>query len=547
MKAFVIMPYGGDDPGLIKEYNRIFRFLISEAISLYDPNIEVIRQDHSGEGGQILRNVITNIAESDLVIADLSNANWNVAYELGMRHVMNKYGTVLICNDRTELPYDVKFLNVIMYPADSWLDHVEELTDTISRNIAKSMSRERSDSPVFDIFAALPPNLTAMLSNTNDEEQKRMMQMSKDLQEANEEITRLRQRIESLGLDAAQSEEKQSVDFRSLFRTAINNRVYNSDAAVAKLRELADAKDYEGFSEFLAQVLENGYLDETDCRNVYILCRRLSVPEISRIFLETVVEYYPENEELRAFLANEYSQDYHNRDKALTLVNESVGIRRREGRYEAVPKVRSDRLLRTMFDVYIHLRKYPEIIAISQVLLRAAPRHQTLIYRNMCVAAIRTEDMDLAKQCLDILLEQAPREDRTYYSCYQYYDALGDQISAYKALEKCIACDPDDEDYYTLMAGQICDERVARTPEGGVCRIEPGEREKYAVPFLLRLLTRNPSQTLQKVQTFLKRNSFTETLNRLNGFLRDQLDQEAFFGAYDFSAVDYCSSSLLEP
>ncbi len=546
MKAFVIMPYGGEDPGLIKEYNRIFRFLISEAISLYDPNIEVIRQDHSGEGGQILRNVITNIAESDLVIADLSNANWNVAYELGMRHVMNKYGTVLICNDRTELPYDVKFLNVIMYPADSWLDHVEELTDTISRNIAKSMSRERSDSPVFDIFAALPPNLTAMLSNTNDEEQKRMMQMSKDLQEANEEITRLRQRIESLGLDAAQSEEKQSVDFRSLFRTAINNRVYNSDAAVAKLRELADAKDYEGFSEFLAQVLENGYLDETDCRNVYILCRRLSVPEISRIFLETVVEYYPENEELRAFLANEYSQDYHNRDKALTLVNESVGIRRRDGRYEALPKVRSARLLGSMFDVYLHLRKYPEIIAIGEVLLKAAPRHQALIHRNMYTAAIRTEDLDLAKKCLDILLELAPEDERSHYSAYKYYDALGDQFSAYESLERCIACSPDDVDYYRLMADQIRVERIVRMKDGEIHRIETTDREKYAVPFLLQALFKNPNQAMSKVQDFLKRNGFTDTLERLNKFMRNQLDREEFLSAYDFSAVNYCSTDLLK-
>lgn len=260
MKTFVIMPYGGDNPEKVKEYNRVFRFMIAEAVHSFDPTAEVFRQDYTGQGGQILRNVISNIAEADLVIADISDRNWNVAYELGLRHVLNKYGTLLLCNDETELPYDISQLNVIVYPTDGWLDRVEELTEQIAKHIAKAMQKDRSDSPVFDIFPALPANLAEMLSSNNDEEQRRIIKISEELEGARAEVKRLRQRIEDVGLDSAATRTKK--DLKSQFSAAIKNRVYNSDEAVAKLRELADEKDYEGFADFLAKVLEFGYLSD---------------------------------------------------------------------------------------------------------------------------------------------------------------------------------------------------------------------------------------------------------------------------------------------
>ena len=41
IRAYVIMPYGGADEQLRKEYNNIFRFLIHSALTSYDPNIVV--------------------------------------------------------------------------------------------------------------------------------------------------------------------------------------------------------------------------------------------------------------------------------------------------------------------------------------------------------------------------------------------------------------------------------------------------------------------------------------------------------------------------
>lgn len=543
MKAFVIMPYGGSDPDKVKEYSRIFRFLIKESILQVDPNAEVLVQNHTMEGGQIVRNVIRNIAECDIAIADISDRNWNVAYELGLRHVMNKYGTILICNNRTELPYDIQHLNVITYPADSWLDQIEEITAQIAETVRKALRRERTDSPVFDIYSALPPSLVEMLSSNNDAEQQRLMQLNEQLTELRAENDRLRQRIERAGLDSASTNAQR--DVRSLFREAMKNRIYNSDEAVAKLRELADARDYEGFSDFLAKVLQNGYLDEVDCRIIYSICKRIGVPDVTRIYLETVVEFYPDNEELKVFLANAYSQDYHKRDKALSIINESLGIRRKDGKFELAPKTRSRQMLGALFDVYLHLKNYNDLITIGELLLKTDTREIPLIYRNLCMASIRLNAFTRAKTYLDSLLEEAPDDDMTYYIVYKYYDAIHNYVEAYKAVEKCIHLDREDVDYYFIMAGHICDERIARTPMAmAVERIEPNERERYAAPFVLQGFAANPKENFSRAINFLKRNKFADSEKLLTALAQGKLDWESLIQNYDFRMVEYCYTSI---
>lgn len=541
MKAYVIMPYGGDDQAKAAEYNMVYFGLIKAAVSKYDKNMDVQRQDYTSEGGHIMRNVISNIAESDLVIADLSDQNWNVAYELGLRHVMRKFGTILMCSDQTQLPYDIEHLNVLIYPAD-WKNHFEETTDQIAAAIRRALAKERPDSPVFDIFSALPDNLTEMLSSTNDEEQKRLMELNEELKAAKEETERLRRRIEDAGLNEA--DVKEDKDLVGIFRTAVKNRIYNSDAAVAKLRELEQAQDYEGFADFLAKVLQNGFLDETDCLNITRLCRRMNVPDITRTYLETVINFYPENEELRAYLADEYSQDYHNRDRALSLVNESLGIRRKDGRYDLTKKTRSPRLLAAMFNVYVRLKKYEDVIEIGKLLLQTEVKNRSLILRNMTTAYLNTDQYEEAGKCVDLLIETDPRADLNYHTQFKYLATMEDYKGAYQALEKCISLEPGDSDYYFIIAGHICDEHVARVPE--TCAVESithNEREKYAAPFIVRAFMQDPRACAERSLQFCSRNGFSDTREFLAAFIQGKIESRELLSHFDFRMVDYCTQN----
>ncbi|MBQ1291142.1 MAG: tetratricopeptide repeat protein [Lachnospiraceae bacterium] len=539
MKAYVIMPYGGDDQAKAAEYNMVYFGLIKAAVSKYDKNMDVQRQDYTSEGGHIMRNVISNIAESDLVIADLSDQNWNVAYELGLRHVMRKFGTILMCSDQTQLPYDIEHLNVLIYPAD-WKNHFEETTDQIAAAIRRALAKERPDSPVFDIFSALPDNLTEMLSSTNDEEQKRLMELNEELKAAKEETERLRRRIEDAGLNEA--DVKEDKDLVGIFRTAVKNRIYNSDAAVAKLRELEQAQDYEGFADFLAKVLQNGFLDETDCLNITRLCRRMNVPDITRTYLETVINFYPENEELRAYLADEYSQDYHNRDRALSLVNESLGIRRKDGRYDLTKKTRSARLLAAMFNVYVRLKKYDDVIEIGNLLLQTEVKNRSLVLRNMTTAYLNTDQYEEAGKCVDLLIETDPRADLNYHTQFKYLATMEDYKGAYQALEKCISLEPSDSDYYFIIAGHICDEHVARVPE--TCAVETithNEWEKYAAPFIVRAFMQDPRACAERSLQFCSRNGFSDTREYLAAFIQGKIESRELLDHFDFRMVDYCT------
>lgn len=544
MKAFVIMPYGGSDPERVREFKRVFRYLIQDSIDNYDNKAEIIRQDYSSEGGYIIRNVIDNLANAELVVADLSYNNWNVAYELGLRHVMSKYGTVLICNDQTELPYDIKQMNVIIYPAHDWIDSAEEISDQITRAIENAMKQIRPDSPVFDVFPGLPDSLPAILSGDSDKEKARMLALSDELDKAKAEIRKLRTRIEEAGLDS--SEVKQTRNLRDIMQKAVSKRTYIGSEATSRLQELADNKSYDEFAEFLTTVLQDGYLDEYDCKKVYAICKKLDIPAITKAFLETVVEFYPDSEELKAWLANAYSTDYHDRDKAISMVNETLGIRRRDGRYELTPKVRTRRLLGAMFDVYLHLKKYEDIILIGKLLLeKGHSKHGGIIQRNICYAALYLEEYETARVASEQAVALEPESALSHYARYKYLDAVDSHEAAYMSLEQCVRLEPDDADYYFMLASEICSELYARDCDSQeIRRIDASEREKYAVPFVLRAFLNNYKGLLQRTVEYCKRNNFNSTVDRITNLLRGELSMEDFLEYYDFRAVEYCFRSL---
>jgi hypothetical protein len=68
--------------------------------------MEPTRSDKLGEPGIITSQVIKRITEDDLVIADLTELNPNVFYELAIRHMIGK-PLVQIMEKGHRLPFDV--------------------------------------------------------------------------------------------------------------------------------------------------------------------------------------------------------------------------------------------------------------------------------------------------------------------------------------------------------------------------------------------------------------------------------------------------------
>jgi hypothetical protein len=49
-----------------------------------------IRAGHISDSGEITEQIFRHLRDDDVVIADLTGANANVMYELGLRHTINK-------------------------------------------------------------------------------------------------------------------------------------------------------------------------------------------------------------------------------------------------------------------------------------------------------------------------------------------------------------------------------------------------------------------------------------------------------------------------
>ena len=97
--------------------------------------------------------MIQHIYNADLVIADLTDLNPNVFYELGVRHALRN-GTILVAIEGTKLPFDVGDLRAVFYK-----DRVGAEKDAVPKiqylMHALAEAESPDDSPVFAVLPTL--------------------------------------------------------------------------------------------------------------------------------------------------------------------------------------------------------------------------------------------------------------------------------------------------------------------------------------------------------------------------------------------------------
>lgn len=536
MKAFVIMPYD-------QKLNRLYSMIIQDALDR--KGYECIRQDMVNSGGHIMTRVIRNIVEADLVIAVLTDYNWNVAYELGIRHTVRRSGTILMCDQsqQQDLKFDISGFDILFYDPE-WMEKYSEesvISEIVNRiELLEKKEETESDSPVHDVYTTFPKSFLNLSQDDTAKERteyiKKLKAENEVLQKENKEIL---ERLESLGLGKSTDSEKKNI--RDSIHNAIKNSVYYSDEAVYKLRDLVNAGKKEEFADFLCDVIENGFLDEDDCRIVYTLCRRLDVPPLTKLFLEQATELYPDSEELNIYLANELAKFNNTREQAFVIANDMLGVVKKNGRVEPTKHV-SERIIRAFFDVYLKLKKDSDIIALAPLLLSEYSKSSTksLIYKNVALAQLHLDKIEEAKDNCETALKYSPQDDMAHYVYFRVYRQAEDFANAYLEAERCINCDPNDDDYYFIISGFICDELYARcSVDSNPVAIDSADVRKYAVPFIIYALAQN-YECANRAVDFLKRNNFREDAERCIKTLKAGENLFAEFNDLDFSFVEYC-------
>lgn len=139
--CFVIMPFSDTTSEHTETYwtdhfEKFLKPLIEENPNMKAKRLEALR-------GDILKQIITNLVTSPVAVADLTDKNPNVFWELGVRQSF-KHGTITIAEVSTRLPFDISIAGTLFY---SPRDHVKMSDFRIRFKNAIKDCLEHSDTP----------------------------------------------------------------------------------------------------------------------------------------------------------------------------------------------------------------------------------------------------------------------------------------------------------------------------------------------------------------------------------------------------------------
>lgn len=138
MKCFVISPIGPEGSEIRRHADSFFNYIVKPALAEY--SFTVVRADQICGMSSITDDIYKLLRESDLVIADISDLNANVYYELGFRLAINKNCIIMKDKDSTlSVPFDIGGYRYLPYSLsiDEASESVQKLKEFIdSTNFA---------------------------------------------------------------------------------------------------------------------------------------------------------------------------------------------------------------------------------------------------------------------------------------------------------------------------------------------------------------------------------------------------------------------------
>ncbi|MGE5398643.1 MAG: TRAFs-binding domain-containing protein [Chitinophagales bacterium] len=165
--CFVLMPFGKkpDATGVIIDFDAVYKELISPAVK--EAGLESIRADEEMAGGIIQKPMFERLILCPFAVADLTTANANIFYELGVRHAARPWNTVAVFySGGARLPFDIADLRPLPYKLTSTgtpADIANDKAALVERLIAAREAAEgkpSSDSPILQLLDG-SPNITS--------------------------------------------------------------------------------------------------------------------------------------------------------------------------------------------------------------------------------------------------------------------------------------------------------------------------------------------------------------------------------------------------
>lgn len=155
--CFVAMPFGvkPDGRGGSVDFDAVYDEVIAPAVEA--AGMRPLRADEELVGGLIHKPMFERLILADYAVADVTTANPNVFYEIGVRHAVRPHTTVLVAADVTRTPFDLAPDRVRTYALDARGQPADAAAGRAAIAQALEFAREPStDSPVFQLVESLP-------------------------------------------------------------------------------------------------------------------------------------------------------------------------------------------------------------------------------------------------------------------------------------------------------------------------------------------------------------------------------------------------------
>lgn len=396
-RCFVAMPIKSPGTEPYKHYRALFDSVIAPTTRArgYDTR----RADDFQHAGAITKDIVVPLATWDLVIADLTDLNPNVFYELGVRHALKGIGTIMIMDEsQTSIPFDVQAYRVIKFKSDvPGIAALREELDQYIVQIEQHTVAQR-DNLVHDWLPGLPEDVLSFFNKGGSNSQ---------IQALNRAQEQLRLYVDRFG---PIKDTMGAHDARSLIRAALEDAKAQNlpNLILARAEKLADSGDVTGFLEQLDTLLNLKSLrpDKRMLTRLRYAASRNDLSTIGEAIMDHSLYLYPDDAAVRRerleILA--HSEDASKQQEAVIGLKEVLGITD-----DTPPKIAKTwgsadfSTLGLMFDAYhrrgLHVQALSIIDAVNQVY-----PGKTAVLRNYGRALEYTKDqagsLDMYRQAI---------------------------------------------------------------------------------------------------------------------------------------------------
>lgn len=274
-KCFIITPIGDDSDPIRRHIEGIIDAAITPVLG---EKYEIVVAHKISEPGSITKQIISEIYSAKLVIANITNRNPNVMYELALRHAIGK-PVITIAEKGTPLPADIVSQRTIFYYNDA--KGVLELKE----NLIKAESEVdfvNKSGPIIDVLGDISHD-AIVLQNIKDVD-------SDDIQPLEYIINRLN-RIE----DAVMSSRRHMVRYYSddslprktgvLFKYDKINRSCNKNTLLNRLSGVQTIDSHASVEDVLIDY------DGKTVLIILVMTDLIDVPEIYSYFYKVLSEF----------------------------------------------------------------------------------------------------------------------------------------------------------------------------------------------------------------------------------------------------------------